>query len=69
MEVIRIYKTKDGIVLEHDQKYYRSGTDNWDEYINRDELFESLQRELKDDRVEQLEVGLRLRLLEAMGQV
>ena len=47
MEVIRIYKTKDGIVLEHDQKYYRSGTDNWDEYINRDELFESLQRELK----------------------
>ena len=38
---------KDGIVLEHDQKYYRSGTDNWDEYINRDELFESLQRELK----------------------
>ena len=47
MEVIRIYKTKDGIVLENDQKYYRSGTDNWDEYINRDELFESLQRELK----------------------
>ena len=47
MEKIRIYKTKEGIVLEQDHKYYNSGTDNWDEYINRDDLFESLQRELK----------------------
>jgi 2-dehydro-3-deoxy-D-arabinonate dehydratase len=47
MEMIRIYKTKQGIVLEQENKYFYSGTDNWDEYINRDELFESLQRELK----------------------
>ena len=46
MEKIRIYKTKEGIVLEQDHKYYNSGTGNWDEYINRDDLFESLQREL-----------------------
>lgn len=35
---MKLFKTADGIVLEHEQQYYSPGTD-WDKLINRDNLY------------------------------
>lgn len=44
---MKLYKTTDGIVLEHGQQYYTSGID-WDTLINRDNLYNYLLSSLPD---------------------
>lgn len=36
---MKLYKTKSGIVVETDNKFYHLQEDNWDEFINDDALF------------------------------
>src|SRR3954447_5240536 len=40
---MKIYKIKDGIVIEHNNKFFSLETENWDEFINDDHLFQKVQ--------------------------
>src|SRR5881409_2577571 len=41
---MRIYKTKSGIVIENDEKFYLVTNQNWDEFINDDNLLEKSKK-------------------------
>ena len=43
---MKIYKTRNGIVIESGQNLYLSKSTNWDLYINRDNLYLAVQNEL-----------------------
>ena len=43
---MKIYNTKKGIILEHEDKYYLSTQTDWDALVNRQGLFAKLQQEL-----------------------
>jgi 2-dehydro-3-deoxy-D-arabinonate dehydratase len=40
---MKIYKTKNGIVLESAEKFYPVSNENWDDFINDDHLFEKVR--------------------------
>ena len=40
---MKIYKTKPGIVIEKDNKFYLSN-DNWDSFVNDDTLFQKIEK-------------------------
>lgn len=44
---MKVYKTKKGIIIEHGDNYYRSGTADWDALINRAGLFARLEQEVR----------------------
>ncbi len=44
--MIKIYKTVEGVFLEYRSKFYRSVNGNWDDLINRDNLYQSLMKEI-----------------------
>lgn len=44
---MKIYKTQQGFVIEHKNQYYISRHIDWDYFINRDNLFQELQKETK----------------------
>ena len=35
---MKIYKTRTGIALEHDGKFFQIANENWDDFINDDDL-------------------------------
>jgi len=41
---MKLYKTKSGIVVEKDNKFYELQEDNWNEFINDDALFIKINR-------------------------
>jgi len=45
--VMKIYKTQQGFVIEYKNQYYISRHIDWDYFINRDNLFQELQKETK----------------------
>ncbi len=44
---MKIYKTQQGFVIEYKNQYYISRHIDWDYFINRDNLFQELQKETK----------------------
>src|SRR5688572_8525045 len=42
---MKIYKTKHGIVIEKDHNYFLSEINDWDAYINNDQLYARLVSE------------------------
>ncbi len=44
---MKIYRTKKGIVIHHEDKYYRPARPDWDVLVNRSGLFTKLQNEIK----------------------
>jgi len=40
---MKIYKTKEAIVIEQDNKFFSKQNENWDEFINNDHLFQKVQ--------------------------
>ncbi|AFK02936.1 fumarylacetoacetate (FAA) hydrolase [Emticicia oligotrophica DSM 17448] len=44
---MKIYKTLQGFVIEHEGYYYISRHTDWDTFINREDLFFELQREIQ----------------------
>jgi 2-dehydro-3-deoxy-D-arabinonate dehydratase len=44
---MKIYRTRKGIVIEHESNYYLSGVLNWDTCVNRPNLFATLLNELR----------------------
>jgi 2-dehydro-3-deoxy-D-arabinonate dehydratase len=43
---MKIYKTTAGIILEHENNCFISKNDDWDSFINRDDLYQFLQQQL-----------------------
>lgn len=43
---MKIYKTKQGIIVESAGKFYLSAENNWDVYVNRDDLYEQVSKEI-----------------------
>ncbi len=39
---MKLYKTKAGIVIEKENKFFLSKDENWDEFVNDDELFQKM---------------------------
>lgn len=50
MGMIRIYKSSAGIILEHEKAYYVSNIESWDALINQEDLYGSLQNDIKQLR-------------------
>jgi 2-dehydro-3-deoxy-D-arabinonate dehydratase len=44
---MKIYKTKKGIIIHHDDNFFLSKKTNWDFFINRSGLFKKIIREIK----------------------
>jgi 2-dehydro-3-deoxy-D-arabinonate dehydratase len=45
---MKLYKTTKGFVIEDEEKYYLSEHTNWDNFINRDNLFEELKKDIQN---------------------
>ena len=41
---MRLYKTKAGIVIEKESKYYSVADENWESFINDDSLFQKMEK-------------------------
>jgi 2-dehydro-3-deoxy-D-arabinonate dehydratase len=41
---MKVYKTTKGITIRKNNKYYRLNEDNWDEFINDDNLFQKIEK-------------------------
>jgi 2-dehydro-3-deoxy-D-arabinonate dehydratase len=44
---MRIFKTNIGIIVEHEGKHYLADTTDWDQFINRDNLYDQVRNVLK----------------------
>jgi 2-dehydro-3-deoxy-D-arabinonate dehydratase len=44
---MKLYKTKQGIVIENDASYYLVGDQNWDTYVNDDQLYPKLKKAIE----------------------
>jgi 2-dehydro-3-deoxy-D-arabinonate dehydratase len=47
-ERMKLYKTKQGIVIEIENGFYFFENENWDEFINDDGLFQKMKEKIKD---------------------
>jgi 2-dehydro-3-deoxy-D-arabinonate dehydratase len=45
---MKLYKTTLGIIIETNNQFYLSNTQNWDFYINKDNLFDEIIEEVKE---------------------
>ena len=45
---MKLYKTRSGIVVDHQNQFYLSLTDDWDALVNRDDLHDFLSQRLAD---------------------
>ncbi len=43
---MKIYKTQKGIIIEHQHKYFLKENQNWDSFVNRDNLNQLVRKEL-----------------------
>lgn len=43
---MQVYKTRQGILINHEENYYQTTATNWDEFINRNNLYEFLINEI-----------------------
>ena len=41
---MKIYKTEEGIVIEHDNRFFSLPNESWDTFINDDQLFQKVQQ-------------------------
>ena len=44
---MKLYPTSQGIVIESDENLYLSAQNDWDAYVNRDDLYEAVSAEIK----------------------
>ena len=43
---MKLYKTRHGLVVEHESQFHRAPSDDWDYLINQDNLYDFLQQEV-----------------------
>ncbi|MCY7422657.1 MAG: fumarylacetoacetate hydrolase family protein [Chitinophagaceae bacterium] len=44
---MKVYKTTEGIIIHHENSFYLSATNNWDTFINRDNLYNEILGEIQ----------------------
>jgi 2-dehydro-3-deoxy-D-arabinonate dehydratase len=44
---MKLYRTNQGIIIEANEKFYLSNAQNWDAYINQDNLFEAITTDIQ----------------------
>ena len=44
---MRLFNTTDGLLVEHEKAWVRLGAASWDQVVNRDDLFDWLQQQLR----------------------
>ncbi len=44
---MKVYKTNEGIIIHHENSFYLSATNNWDTFINRDNLYNEILGEIQ----------------------
>ncbi len=44
---MKLYKTKRGIIINHNNQYFLSKESDWDKFVNRSKLFKALTSEIK----------------------
>ena len=44
---MKLYKTIQGIIIEASERFYLSNADNWDAYINQNNIFEVLSSDIQ----------------------
>jgi 2-dehydro-3-deoxy-D-arabinonate dehydratase len=44
---MKLYKTNQGIIIEASEKFYLSNAQNWDNYINKENLFELISTDIQ----------------------
>ena len=44
---MKLYRTKQGIVIEFESNFYLSPQKDWDTYVNRDDLFDAVSVEIQ----------------------
>jgi 2-dehydro-3-deoxy-D-arabinonate dehydratase len=49
---MKLYRTTSGIVIENNDRYYKSSLSDWDEYVNRDNLHAFMEAEIKRIKME-----------------
>src|SRR5262245_17367485 len=47
MQAIKIYKTNKGIVIHHENGFFLSKETDWDQFVNRNDLFNKVNDEIK----------------------
>lgn len=47
---MKLYKTKQAIVIEHSNSFYSLENQNWDSFINDDQLFKKLEKTVKETK-------------------
>ncbi|MDB4925840.1 hypothetical protein [Mucilaginibacter sp.] len=45
---MKIYNTKKGIIINHNEQFFLSKETNWDAFVNREQLFKKVSGELSD---------------------
>ena len=53
---MKLYKLKDTVLIEHQNKFYQKGNDNWEHLINRVNLHQHLLNEI--DKLSSVEINL-----------
>lgn len=49
---MKVYRTKKGIIIEHEGNYYQSSKSDWDACVNRANLFTTLLGEIKNSKAD-----------------
>ncbi|MCY7422718.1 MAG: hypothetical protein LH478_13365 [Chitinophagaceae bacterium] len=44
---MNVYKTTEGIIIHHENSFYLSAANNWDIFINRDNLYNEIRDEIQ----------------------
>ncbi|PRY85107.1 fumarylacetoacetate hydrolase family protein [Mongoliibacter ruber] len=43
---MKLYKTTKGIIIEYNQKFYSTNAQDWDSFVNRDNLFQQIKTDI-----------------------
>jgi 2-dehydro-3-deoxy-D-arabinonate dehydratase len=47
---MKLYKTKKGIVIEKDERFYLLNTEDWDSFVNDDDLYNKMSEKIKSGK-------------------
>jgi len=65
---MKIYRTTGGIIIAHDESFFLSKETDWDNFINRQNLFQKITQDLKDLKADNdLSEAIRRNLLAPVG--
>jgi 2-dehydro-3-deoxy-D-arabinonate dehydratase len=65
---MKIFKTKKGFVINNDESYYLSEFSDWDNFINRENLFDCITNEISDlEQIKDFETNWESEILAPIG--